>query len=68
MGAREALIQPDAMKAPAVWLCSEDSDGISGMRFIAALWDESLPRDERIERAGAPTAWPQIKSVAIYPT
>ena len=64
---RGSLIQPDAMKAPAVWLCSTDADGVSGMRFIAALWDGSLSREELIECAGAPAAWPQVKSVAIYP-
>ena len=65
--ARENLIQPEAMRAPAVWLASEASDGVNGMRFIAALWDEGLPLDERIERAGAPVAWAQIPSKAIYP-
>jgi NAD(P)-dependent dehydrogenase (short-subunit alcohol dehydrogenase family) len=67
LAARDALIQPGAMKAPAVWLCSSDSDGVNGMRFIAALWDGTLAREERIARAGAPTAWPQVKSAAIYP-
>ncbi len=65
--ARENLIQPEAMRAPAVWLASEASDGVNGMRFIAALWDEGLPLDERIERAGAPVAWAQIPSKAIDP-
>ncbi len=65
--AREKLIQPDVMQKPIVWLASDESDGVTAMRFIAALWDESLPRDERIEKAGAPSAWTQIPSVAIYP-
>lgn len=64
---RDRLIRPTVMRAPAVWLASNDSDGINGMRFIAALWDESLPRDARIERAGAPAAWPQLPSKAIWP-
>jgi hypothetical protein len=50
-----------------VWLASDDADGVSSMRFIAALWDESLPREERIAKAGAPAAWTQLKSAAIYP-
>ncbi len=65
---REKLIQPDVMCKPVVWLASEDADGVTAMRFIAALWDEGLPRDERIAKAGAPAAWTQIPSVAIYPT
>jgi len=54
---RGELVQPEAMRAPVCWLSSDDADDINGMRFIAALWDESLPRSERIEKAGARTAW-----------
>ena len=65
--AREALIQPNVMQKPVTWLASGDSDGVTAMRFIAALWDESLDREARIEKAGAPAAWTQIPSVALYP-
>ena len=51
---RERMIQPDVMRAPVVWLASEASNGMNGMRFIGYYWDESLPLDERIQRAGAP--------------
>jgi len=54
---REELVQPEAMRAPVCWLSSDDADDINGMRFIAALWDDSLPRSERIAKAGARTAW-----------
>ena len=64
---RETLIQPDAMRAPAVWLSSDESDGVNGQRFIAALWDETLPLADRLAQAGAPVAWSQIKSKAIRP-
>lgn len=64
---REKLIQPDVMEKPITWLASDASDGINGMRFIGALWDESLPMDKRIEQAGAPCAWTQLPSKAIYP-
>jgi len=64
---REKLIQPDVMQAPVTWLASDDSNAINNMRFIAALWDDALPRDERLERAGAPVAWTQIPSKAFYP-
>jgi 3-oxoacyl-[acyl-carrier protein] reductase len=65
--AREKLIQSDVMVRPIIWLASDDSNGVNGMRFIAALWDDALEREARIERAGAPVAWPQIESRAIYP-
>ena len=64
---RERMIQPDVMRAPVVWLASEASDSINGMRFIGYYWDESLPLEERIERAGAPAAWPQLGAQAVRP-
>ena len=64
---REGMIQNDVMRAPVVWLASEASDGINGMRFIGYFWDESLPLEERIERAGAPAAWPQLGAQAVRP-
>ena len=56
----EDMINPVVMQAPVVWLASEASNGINGRRFIAYNWDETLPLEERIERAGAPAAWPQL--------
>ena len=64
---REGMIQPDVMRAPVIWLASEASDGINGQRFIGYYWDESLPLEERIERAGAPAAWPQLGAQAVRP-
>lgn len=64
---REAMIQPEVMQAPVVWLASNASDGITGRRFIGYHWDESLPLAERLERAGAPAAWPQLGAQAIRP-
>ena len=64
---RAKLIQPDIMRVPVVWLASDAADGVNGRRFIAYDWDESLPVEERLEKAGAPAAWPQIPSKAIYP-
>lgn len=65
-GDRQKLIQPDVMMKPVVWLASEEADGITGRRFIAHFWDETLPIDKRIEKAGAPAAWPQLGSQAVY--
>ena len=62
---REDMIQPQVMQNPVVWLASEESDGINGQRFIAYHWDESLPLEERLEKAGAPAAWPQLGGQAI---
>ncbi len=64
---RAKLIQPDVMRKPVVWLASEEANGVNGRRFIAYNWDESLPLAERLEKAGAPAAWPQLGSQAVYP-
>ena len=49
-----------ASDAPAVWLASDEADDVNGRRIVAALWDESLPIAERLEKAGAPAGWPQL--------
>lgn len=57
---RSELLAPQVMQAPAVWLASAGSDGFNGRRLIAQLWDEELPLEERIAKASAPAAWPQL--------
>jgi NAD(P)-dependent dehydrogenase (short-subunit alcohol dehydrogenase family) len=55
-----AMLQPEVMQAPVVWLASDQSDGFNGRRIIARQWDESLPIDKRLEACSAPAAWPQL--------
>lgn len=57
---RSALVQPEVMGPPAVWLASEAADGVNGMRVIAMHWDERRSGKENLERAAAPAAWPQL--------
>ena len=64
---RTALIQPEVMREPIVWLCSDDAEGVNGLRFIALRWDPSLEREARIERASAPVAWPQLGAQSVQP-
>jgi NAD(P)-dependent dehydrogenase (short-subunit alcohol dehydrogenase family) len=64
---RAALIQPEVMQAPVVWLASEASDQVNGRRFIAYHWDMSLPLEQRLEKASAPAAWPQLGKQSISP-
>jgi NAD(P)-dependent dehydrogenase (short-subunit alcohol dehydrogenase family) len=64
---RNALIKPEVMRAPAVWLSSNASDGFNGQRIIAARWDESLPISERLEKSAAPAAWPQLGAQSVRP-
>jgi NAD(P)-dependent dehydrogenase (short-subunit alcohol dehydrogenase family) len=62
------LIRPEVMQAPAVWLASEASQAFTGRRIIAYYWDTSLPLEERLEKASAPAAWPQLGQQMIAPT
>lgn len=64
---RGKLIAPDVMVAPLVWLCSNESDGVNGQRFIGARWDKTLPPAEAAKKAGAPAAWQQLGRQAVMP-
>ena len=63
----DALIQPEAMQSPAVWIASDDASHWNGRRIIAYHWDDSLPLDERLEKCSAPAAWPQLGLQAVHP-
>lgn len=45
------LIDPAIMAAPLLWLVSPETDRITGQRYVAKLWDESLPPHEAAEKA-----------------
>lgn len=45
-GADGMLLDPAVMRQPVVWLASRGSDGWTGRRFVARLWDKALPADE----------------------
>jgi 3-oxoacyl-[acyl-carrier protein] reductase len=53
-------LEPEVMQAPAVWLASPAADGFNGRRIVAEFWDDELPIEERLEKASAPAAWPQL--------
>lgn len=54
MGVMGPLVAPEKMAAPAIWLCSDESDGISGMRYDADPWDAAQPPGTEAERIGRP--------------
>jgi 3-oxoacyl-[acyl-carrier protein] reductase len=39
------------MRAPSVWLASDLSNGHTGQRFVARMWDEQLSLVQRVSRA-----------------
>jgi 3-oxoacyl-[acyl-carrier protein] reductase len=54
---RSTLLQPEIMVAPIVWLMSPQSDGITGRRFVAGLWDVSRDPAAAAQKAGAQAGW-----------
>ena len=46
------LLNPDIMVAPLLWLVSGESDGVTGRRLVASLWDAARP-----EAAMEDAAW-----------
>jgi NAD(P)-dependent dehydrogenase (short-subunit alcohol dehydrogenase family) len=44
----------EIMRAPTLWLASDLSNGHTAKRFLARLWNEDLPLDERIAAAQEP--------------
>jgi len=56
---RSALISPNVMSPPMLALFTEAGDKVTGQRFIAVEWDESLGTDPATQ-AHAPAAWPQL--------
>ncbi len=54
-GADGNLLPASIMRRMIAWLCADDSNGISGARFIARLWDETLPASEAALLARSPS-------------
>lgn len=53
-GADGNLLSPAIMRRGILWLCSDASNGHTGERYTARLWDEALPADQAA--AGARSA------------
>jgi 3-oxoacyl-[acyl-carrier protein] reductase len=64
---RSDLIQPDVMAAPICWLATEAANGVTDCRFVARLWDTSVPSEQAAAAAGAPCAWSAGSAGAFKP-
>lgn len=53
-GADGNLLAPAIMRRGIGWLCSDASNGVTGARFIARLWDTALDDDEAAAAARSP--------------
>ena len=60
-GADGNLLPASIMRRGIRWLCADESNGTTGARFIARLWDEALPAGDAATGARvAPVAKPAI--------
>lgn len=64
---RSRLLRPEIMAPPLVWLVSDAAAQVTGRRFLAAHWDDSLPPAAAAEKCGAPIAWKAIATMPIEP-
>jgi NAD(P)-dependent dehydrogenase (short-subunit alcohol dehydrogenase family) len=61
---RSKLVSPQVMVAPIRWLMSQESDGVTGMRFVGRQWSPDLAWQEAAKVSGAPIAWPALAAEA----
>src|SRR3984893_18018772 len=51
------LLDPSIMVPPLLWTASESADRVTGHRFVANLWDSSLPPERAAEKARSTAGW-----------
>ena len=51
------LLDPEVVVPAALWLASEDSDGVTGCRYEGTAWDQSLAGREAAEAAREPSVF-----------
>lgn len=49
VGTRKNLLPGDVIVPPAVWLCTDATNGLTGRRIIAKFWDKSLAPQQAFE-------------------
>ncbi len=64
---RDKMLRPAIMGPPMRWLASTASDGVTGQRFVAALWDAGLDDARAAKAAGAPIGWPDLAKTVVWP-
>ena len=64
---RSRLLRPEIMAPPLLWLVSDAAAAVTGRRFLAVHWDNSLPPAEAAAKCGAPIAWKSIATMPIEP-
>jgi NAD(P)-dependent dehydrogenase (short-subunit alcohol dehydrogenase family) len=63
---REKMLRPQIMGPPTRWLMSDEANGTTGQRFIAARWDAALSGPEAARRCGRAIGWPELTADAVW--
>jgi NAD(P)-dependent dehydrogenase (short-subunit alcohol dehydrogenase family) len=63
---REKMLRPQIMGPPTRWLISDEANGTTGQRFIAARWDAALAGVEAARRCGRAIGWPELTADAVW--
>jgi NAD(P)-dependent dehydrogenase (short-subunit alcohol dehydrogenase family) len=56
--ATPGLLDPDIIVPPLLWLASERSNGVTGMRFVATRWRSDVDETEAAEGSRERAGWP----------
>jgi hypothetical protein len=64
---RAALIRPERMAPPILWLASDSGAGATGRRYIAANWDPAVAPEAAERQSGSPAAWPDLAQAPVWP-
>src|SRR5262249_14739492 len=64
--ARDKMLRPEIMGAPARWLMSRAADNFTGQRITAARWDTSLAETDAAQRASRAIGWPELTGDAVW--
>jgi 3-oxoacyl-[acyl-carrier protein] reductase len=61
---RSKLVPVSMVDGPIRWLISDASSGVTGHRFVAALWDANASDEENVAKAGTVAGWPESAATA----
>lgn len=57
---RAALVRPEVMVAPILWLTSPASDGVTGLRFVGTEWDPAADAATNLRVVTPAAPWPVV--------
>ncbi|MEM6495943.1 MAG: SDR family NAD(P)-dependent oxidoreductase [Pseudomonadota bacterium] len=65
--ARADLVPTTKMVPPMLWLCSDEANGVTGNRYIAANWNDAASIADARAASESPAAWPDLAAAPVWP-